>query len=253
VIEWNVEEAGIAVVRFAHPPANALDMEFLAAIVRTLDEIESSDARAMIVTGNGSVFSAGADLFRILEEGRDYIDLAGPLASAAFARMVTFPRPTVAAVNGHAIAGGCVLACACDYRVAAAGDVRIGLAELAVGVPFPIWALETVRLAVGSDRMRGLILGARTLGVEDAKDAGFVDEVVPVEELMERARAAAKRLARVPPDTYELTKRAILAPMVERAERATALDEEGADLWASEEVRESIRSFLRRTLGTDTR
>src|SRR5947207_2207164 len=105
---------------------NALNLELLEALEAALGEAERSPARAIVLTGQGPAFSAGADLFEVLEQGSDYIDAAGRSLSSCFAALFRFPRPVVAAVNGHAIAGGCILANACDHRVGAAGDYRVG-------------------------------------------------------------------------------------------------------------------------------
>ena len=245
---------GLAVIRLARPPANALDPEFMEAILGGLDEVEKSDVRALIVTGENNVFSAGADLFRVLEAERDDIDRGIATMSNLFSRLFTFPKPTVAAVNGHAIAGGSVLTCACDYRVAAEGDYRLGFSELAVGVPFPAWALEILRFGSGWKHARDLALMARTVSVDQALAMGIVDEVVPASELMERATRSAQRLARVPAGTYAITKRALIAPAVERAERLGAEhDRAVVDQWASEEVHQAIREFLERTVGKSKR
>src|SRR5919106_1546952 len=176
-------EKEIAILRFAHPPVNALGPEFMEAIIAGLDEAEESDARALIVTGDGMAFSAGADLFRVLDAAAE--DIAGGLAtmSRMFERLFRFPKPTVAAVNGHAIAGGAVLTCACDYRVASEGAHRIGFSELAVGLPFPRWALEILRFAIGSQHVRDIALVARTFSVDEAVRIGMIDEVVPPGDL----------------------------------------------------------------------
>jgi enoyl-CoA hydratase len=243
-------DSEIAVLRFVHPPVNALDLEFMEAILGGLAEAEVSEARALIVTGEGTAFSAGANLFRVLEEGADYIERAGSAMSRLFEQLFRFPKPTVAAVNGHAIAGGCVLVCACDYRVAAEGDYRLGFSELAVGVPFPRWALEIVRFAVGPQHVRDLTLMARTVSAAEALATGIVDEIVPPVGLMDRATAAAGRLARVHRETYALTKSALLAPGVDRVQRrGVEHDAEVARLWASDEVHAAIRAFLDRTVG----
>src|SRR5687767_13429329 len=99
----------LAILRMANPPVNALGPEFMEAIIAGLDKAEASDARAVIVTGDGIAFSAGADLFRVFDAPIE--DLARGIAtmSRMFERLFRFPKPTVAAVNGHAIAGGAVL------------------------------------------------------------------------------------------------------------------------------------------------
>ena len=222
----------------------------MQSLLKDIDDVEASGARALVITGENNVFSAGADLFRVLDEGSPYIAEAGATMSRLFERLFRFPKPTVAAVNGHAIAGGSVIACACDYRLCAAGDARLGFSELAVGVPFPRWALEILRFGVGWKHVRDVALMARTFGPDEALRIGIVDEVVPPGELMERAMKAATRLARVPTETYALTKGALVAPAVARVEAlGQAHDDEVARLWASDEVKASVRAFLDRTIG----
>jgi enoyl-CoA hydratase len=245
---------GVTVLTLARPPANALDPDFMEAILGGINEFDASEARALIVTGENNVFSAGADLFRVLEGERDSIAAGIDTMSRLFARLFTLPKPTVAAVNGHAIAGGSVLTCACDYRIAASGDHRLGFTELAVGVPFPAWALEILRFGAGWKNVRDLALMARTLSVDEALAKGIVDEVVPPEELMDRAMRSAQRLARVPAGTYAVTKRALIAPALARVEHlGDAHHREVVDLWASAEVHTAIREFLERTIGKSTR
>lgn len=247
-------EDQIAVLTMQNPPANALDPAFMEEIIGELDVVEKSDARAVIVTGEGIAFSAGADLFAVLEATREQIVGGIETMSNLFARLFTFPKPTVAAVNGHAIAGGSVLTCACDYRIAAEGDYRLGFSELAVGVPFPRWALEILRFGSGWKHARDLALTARTISVEQALAMGVVDEIVPAAELMDRATRAAQRLARVPAGTYQVTKRALIAPAIRNVELlGKEHDSAVVDLWASEEVHLAIRAFLKKTIGKASR
>ena len=135
----------VTVLRMEHGKANAVDTDLFTDIGAALDAIEDSSARALVLTGTGSMFSAGVDLFRVLDGGAPYLAEFLPLLSATVRRLFTFPRPIVAAVNGHAIAGGCVLAAACDRRVMNRDKGKIGVTELMVGVPFPADALETLR------------------------------------------------------------------------------------------------------------
>jgi enoyl-CoA hydratase/carnithine racemase len=248
------ETDGIAVLTLQNPPANALDPEFMEAIIGGLEKVESSDARALIVTGEGIAFSAGADLFRVFDAKREDLAYGIKTMSNLFSSLFLFPKPTVAAVNGHAIAGGSVLTCACDYRVAAEGDYRLGFSELAVGVPFPRWALEILRFGVGWKHVRDLALMARTISVEQSLAMGLIDEIVPPGELLDRAKRHATRLARVPAGTYQVTKSALLAPAVARVKAlGEEHDDKVIDLWASEEVQLAIREFLKRTIGKDKR
>ena len=104
-----------------------------------------------------------------------YLDEFLPALSEAFLAVFDCPVPVIAAVNGHAIAGGCVLACACDHRVMNQGHGRIGVTELLVGVPFPITALEILRFAVGTRRLSELACFGRTYRAAEAVGLGLVD------------------------------------------------------------------------------
>lgn len=221
----------------------------MGALADSLEELERNGARAIVLTGTDAVFSAGADLLRILEDGPDYVTRARPNANRAFEKLFTFPRPIVAAVNGHAIAGGCVLALACDHRVASSGDHRIGLPELRVGVPFPVWALETVRFAVAPPHLQRLMTSGKLCSVDEALERGLVDEVVEPTRLLERAVEIAGRMASITPATFALTKRQLREPFVTRARASSRTDDEGFAIWISEEARDSMRRFVDRTLG----
>lgn len=248
MIETTFED-GIALLTIDHGPVNALDIELLTAIPDALDAAEEASAKAIVITGMGSTFSAGADLLRLLEEGGSYVEAARPHASRTFERMFTCETPTIAAINGHAIAGGCVVALACDHRITIEGDHRIGLPELRVGVPFPIWALETVRYAVAQPHLQRLMYSGRLAVPEEAHALGLVDEIVAPDRLLPRAMEMASRLASIPRPTFALTKRTLRRPFADRARASEAVDDEGTAIWTSPEARASVRRFLDRTLG----
>jgi enoyl-CoA hydratase len=243
------QHEGILTLRLAHGKASALDVELLDALLRELEGV-ATDVRALVLTGTGSIFSAGVDLFRLTQEGADYVRRFLPLLSRFLCTLFTFPRPVVAAANGHAIAGGCVLVLACDARLMAEGAGRIGVPELLVGVPFPAAALEVVRFAVPRDKVQALLYTGRTLPPREALSAGLVDEVVAPENLLARAREVAGQLAQIPPPVYRLTKQSLRAPALERIERARELQDQAAlEVWAAAETRAHVREYLRRTLG----
>ena len=145
------DDGGVALIRMAHEPANVLTAKFSDALHAEFARArEDGGVRAVVLTGTGSAFSAGVELFRVVDEGAAYVESLLASLGALFHELRSYPKPLVAAINGHAIAGGGVIACACDYRVMAAGDGRIGLPELKVGVPFPAVALDIVRAVVPS-------------------------------------------------------------------------------------------------------
>lgn len=152
------ERGGITIVRLAHGKVNALDVELLQAIEKTFSSLDSH--KAVVLTGAGRSLSAGVDLKRITDGGLEYVKVFRPALSAAIKSVFCHPGPVVAAVNGHAIAGGCVLAVACDVRLMAGGT--IGLSEMRVGVPFPGVPLEVMRHALGPATRR-FVLSAELL------------------------------------------------------------------------------------------
>ena len=137
------EQGGVAVMRLDDGKANTMSLEFCEAVTARFADLSSS--RAVVLTGTGHIFSAGVDLLRLSEGGAPYVHKFLPALRAMFAAVFSHAAPVVAAINGHAIAGGCVLACAADRRLMAREGGRIGVTELLVGVPFPPVAMEIMR------------------------------------------------------------------------------------------------------------
>jgi enoyl-CoA hydratase len=244
------QRASIAILRLDHGKVSALDAELLEELDAALAAEERGPARALVLTGTGSSFSAGVDLFRVLEGGPVYVRRFLPLLDAALRRLFVFPRPVVAALNGHAIAGGCIIACACDRRILAEGGAKIGVPELRVGVPFPVLPLEIVRFAAASLTLQDLVYGGGTFGAAESLRRGLVDEVVPETELVARAVAAAENLAAIPPVAFALAKRQLRDPVLERVQRlAREMDARILEAWCETETAAAIRAYLDARLG----
>ena len=232
------EHGAVRVVRLNHGKVNALDLELLRALKDTFAAL--GDA-AVVLTGAGHCFSAGVDLRRVLEADADYAAAFLPALNAACRAVFEHPRPVVAAVNGHAIAGGCILALACDRRFMAGGT--IGVTELAVGVPYPSEPMQILRFAAGA-AAAGLALSARTMPPEEALRLGLVDAVVAPAELPERALAEAGRLARIPADTFALTKRQLRRDAVAAMDAGRSDDERVVAGWTSPGSRAAIAAYF---------
>jgi enoyl-CoA hydratase len=242
---------GLVVVRLTHGSANAMDTPMMRAMADEWRALAAEPTcRAVVVTASGPIFSAGAHLLSILRHGPSYLDEWLPALSDAFGGAFRFPKPMVAAVNGHAIAGGCVLTCAADYRLMAAGRSRIGVTELLVGVPFPLVPLEIMRFAAAPKELPNLLLGGGTFLPEDAVGQGLIDEVVPAAELLPRALAAAERLAALPPVSFQMTKRELRRVGYARMEQdLVASDKESRAVWGSDEVQAAMARYVEQTLG----
>jgi enoyl-CoA hydratase/carnithine racemase len=231
---------GVAVVRLEHGKVNALDLEVCQAISETFRGV---DAPAVVLTGAGPAFSAGVDLWRVLDGGAAYVSAFIPALVDAFAAVFTCERPVVAAINGHAIAGGCVIAAACDHRIMGAG--RIGIPEMLVGVPFPATALAIVEHAFGPVRARRLVYTGELLSAEAALAQGLVDEAAGPEALLDRAIAHATGLAEsIPPTTFAATKRhlnPLPGPSPYDGEVLRLWQERVADGWIAAYMQRTVR------------
>jgi len=240
----------VAVLRLAHGKANALDRELLEALEAACEELERSQVHAVVLTGAGPIFSAGVDLLRVVEGGADYLGSFLPVLDRAVRRFFALPLPVVAAVNGHAIAGGAVLTAACDYRLMAAGSGRIGVPELLVGVPLPVAPLEVVRFALPPQHLQEALYRGRTDPPEEALRRGWIDEVTEPERLLPRALEVAGELARLPQEAFRLTKHQLRRPALERMERhGPEVEPAVLALWTAEPTRAWIRAYVERTLG----
>jgi enoyl-CoA hydratase len=238
----------IAVLTMAHGKANALDIELLEGLIAAFESLRAAPERAVVLTGQGRMFSAGVDLPRLADGGPDYVRRFLPALHRLYDTVFFFGKPVVAAVNGHAIAGGCVLECCADRRIAAKDGGRIGVTELLVGVPFPAMAFEVMRFATAPQYFADGILSGATWLPDVALQRGLIDEVVEPSTLLDRAVAAAETLAALPPRTFEATKRQIRQPVADAMERhAPRIDKVAEEIWTSPATIEHIRGYVART------
>jgi enoyl-CoA hydratase len=238
---------GITTIRMAHGKASALDLEFCNGLTQAITQAAKT-ARAIVLTGTGRIFSAGVDLIRLLKEGDGYTADFLLAMDRCFRVLFECERPVVGAINGHAIAGGCILAAACDWRVMADQGATIGVPELAVGVPFPVTPLEIVRSACGDALTQRLALGCENLAPAEALRTGLVHALAPAENLAQAALEHARRFANAPPRAFALVKRQLRAPALERMRTLHDHDAAVAKEWHSPEVRSAIAAFVERTL-----
>lgn len=239
----------VTILRLARGKGNALNIELCAALIDTLEQLERDSSKAVVITGQGNVFGAGVDLPALVAGGADYVRQFLPLLQRAFEKVATFPKPIVAAVNGHAIAGGAILLLACDQRLLARGTARVGLTEVLVGVVFPAWPLEIARFATPAEHFQTLIFTGRTWQPDEALARGLVDELVEPELLIDRACAVAQELSAIPAVTYATTKLAVRRPMFEAARRQAELTDAAIiDHWSSPEILKHMAEFAVRTI-----
>jgi enoyl-CoA hydratase len=229
-IERAGERAGaVTVVTVDRPPANAMNVELLEQVVGALGDVAAARPGAVVIAGRDGVFSAGADL----KEVPGYGDAEQRRMVVGINEMVLggygLTCPVVAAVTGHAIAGGLVLALCSDHRVASTSG-RYGLTEVKVGVPYPQAAIGVVRAELSPQAARRLALGSRLTDAGECLALGVFDEIVPGGEVLDRALAVARELAALPGDVYARTKGDLRGAEL-AAMRAAAADDPLLDAW----------------------
>jgi enoyl-CoA hydratase len=240
-LDWDDDVATLTIDR---PDAlNALDVETLEAMDEALAEA-AEDARALVLTGTGDAFIAGADIGYMQDlstaEAQEWGDLGHTVADG----LESFPAPTIAAVNGYAFGGGCEMAIACDLRVASESAL-IGNTEIDLGI-VPGWgATQRLPRLVGDETARRLIFLGERLDAESAAEAGLVGEVVPDDELEETVEELAERLASKPAFAMRAAKQSI--NQFGEGSRTSGLAYEKrafAGLFGTHDQREGMAAFL---------
>jgi len=222
------------------PGKNALSTELMADI---LARVRAGNGDPLLVTGAGDAFSAGLNLKEVasleLDGMRRFLQLLEDMVQALF----EYPGPTVAAVNGHAIAGGCVIALCCDYRVATRDPkTRIGLNEVALGVQFPPKVLGMTRRRVPPRSLERVVLEAGLHDPETAYALGLVDELA--DDCLGTARARLERLAAHPRAAYVATKRGIRGSLALTPAEQREFDDVLVPSWVAPDAKDRMRAAL---------
>lgn len=224
---------GVRVLHMEFGRANALGPEVAGILAEAL----GTAAGPTVLTGEGRVFSAGLDLVAL--DGHDRDDMEGFVEqfSVLMTRALTAPYPLVAAVNGHAVAGGCVLALACDHRVGVDGPYKVGMNEMAIGLTLPAVVTEIIRGRLSAPHARRVILGGALYAPTDACDVGLLDELAPTaDDAITTACSVAASLGRSPRE-FAAMKGSLVSPIVEKfRETRGALDRRFLDSWFGEEA-----------------
>lgn len=221
---------------------NALGTDVMNECLRRIGE---AAGRPLLLTGEGPAFSAGLNLKEVAALDRAGAERFLEVLDRLVDTLYRYPAPTVAWVNGHAIAGGCVLALACDYRVAAPDPgCLVGLNEVALGLQFPPRILDLVRRRVPSEHLETVVLGAGLFAPVEALRLGLLDAVREDAEAHARARLA--ELAAHPLEAYAAAKHAIRPPLGATAKELAAFDGTGLASWVSPELKARIAKVLRR-------
>lgn len=215
-------EEGVAVLRFDDGKVNVLSHAAIDAFESALDRA-AADARAVCIVGRDGKFSAGFDLAIMTGEPDGTRRLVSRGAELLM-RLYLHPQPVVVAVTGHALAAGALLVLVCDVRIGADVPAKIGLNETAIGMALPQFAVELARDRLTTDALARATLAAEIYDPAGALEAGYLDRVVPADEVVGAAIAEANRLGAYRAGAYARTKEVLRRATVDRVEAGTAAD-----------------------------
>jgi enoyl-CoA hydratase/carnithine racemase len=233
-------------LRMARAPVNALNPELCADLEQAIAAAIADGAQGLVLSGGPKVFSAGLDVPYLLSLGDDRKSLSAAWGQffAAARALAQSPIPVVAAMAGHAPAGGCVLALCCDYRVMASGPFRIGLNETRVGLVAPEGIAQLLRRVVGAHRAERLLVSGDLVEAERALEIGLVDELTDIDDVPTRARKWLDDLLALPRQPMLLTRAIARADLVSAVQPERIQLDRFIDGWFSPDTQAGLHALV---------
>jgi Delta3-Delta2-enoyl-CoA isomerase len=239
-----IDHGPIRELRLNRPPANALSRELIGALREAIEAAPTNGARALVLSGTPGRFSGGLDVPLLLSYDRATIAELWREFYALLKALAASPIPIAAAITGHAPAGGTVLPIFCDARIMAEGDFKIGLNEVQVGLLLPPVILATLRRLVGPRQAERLAVSGALISPQEALAVGLVDELAPIEKVIDRALRWCQSLLALPSEAMSATRREARADLVAYFERNTDAELQGvAESWWAPETQSTLRAL----------
>jgi enoyl-CoA hydratase/carnithine racemase len=235
----------VAEIRMDRPPANALNRELVEHLLAALESTRMDGAHAIILTGRPGMFSGGLDVPELLGQDRRQVEAFWSLFFSLNRQLAGSPVPVIAAISGHAPAGGAVLTLQCDWRIGVTGNFRIGLNEVQVGLPVPSTIFLSLEQLVGSRVARRLATRGELLLMDAAAAIGLVDELVAPDDLLNTALERANELLALPPVAMNTTRLAAKAKLIE-AMSSSGDTAAATAWWFSAETQAEMRKLVAR-------
>ncbi len=239
------KEKGIATVTLQRGKVNALNEPMVEEIFDSFGNLETdTEVKSIIFTGAGKFFSFGFDVPEFMKYSKkDFISFMEKFTNL-YTYLFQFPKPIVAALNGHTIAGGCMLATACDFRIMATGKGKISLNEITFGAPVFAGSAEMLRFCVGSRNAQSILYSGAMYSAEEAFGLGLVDQVSSEDALLDDAVKVAQELAEKDSSAFTIIKKLLRKAVAEemvKHEKDYIL--EFADIWYSENTWEKLKQI----------
>ena len=239
------KDGDIATVTLSRGKVNALNEPMVEEITKSFEDLAiDNEVRSIIFTGSGKFFSFGFDVPEFLSYPKnDFIKYLEKFTNL-YTYVFHFPKPIVAALNGHTIAGGCMLATACDFRLMVTGKAKISLNEITFGSAVLAGSVEMLRYCVGSRNTESILYSGAMYSAEEAFQLGLVDQVSSEDALKEDARKVAQEFAQKDSSAFRCTKHLLRQPSAEemiKREKDAIL--EFVDIWYSEQTWENLKAI----------
>lgn len=232
----------IGTVQLSRGKVNALNDEVVEEIDHALSEMEAEDSiRALILTGRGSFFTFGFDIPEFMNYSMDDFSRYLLNFTNLYSRIFIFPKPVIAALNGHTIAGGCMMASACDYKLMVGGKAKISLNEISFGSSVFAGNTAILKHCVGTRNAQEILFSGKMYTAEEAFKLGLIDEITSEDDLSAKAETAAMDLAAKDPVAFRSIKQILRRPVLEEIVQFEKESiKEFVDIWYSEHVRMNL-------------
>ncbi len=239
------KDGEIATVTLNRGKVNALNEPMVEELTKSFEDLETdNEVRSIIFTGSGKFFSFGFDVPEFLNYSKsDFIRYLEKFTNF-YTYLFLFPKPIVAALNGHTIAGGCMLATACDFRLMVTGKAKISLNEITFGSPVLAGSVEMLKYCVGSRNAQSIVYSGAMYSAEEAFKLGLVDQVSSENVLTEDARKVAQEFAQKDSSAFRGIKHLLCQPAAEEMiKREKDVILEFVDIWYSEQTWENLKAI----------
>lgn len=239
------EKENIGIIKLNNGITNAIDIDLVKDFEKNLN-IAEKNFKGLIITGNEKFFSMGFNLPKLLKLDRKDFENFYIAFNELILKLYTIPIPTISVIEGHAVAGGFIIAIATDYRLAVS-DKKMGLNEINLGVPVPLFAIEILERLTDKRTSTNLLFTGELIKTQEALKYQIVDEIFPPEEIQTKAIDKLKSLTNKPRKAFEYTKKLITGPIKEKYKKYQDLDKEiFLESWHSEEAQTILKETAKK-------
>lgn len=240
------EKESVGIIKLNNGITNAIDIDLVKDFEKNLNIVEKN-FKGLIIIGNEKFFSMGFNLPKLLKLDRKDFENFYIAFNELILKLYTIPIPTISLIEGHAVAGGFIIAIATDYRFAVS-DKKMGLNEINLGVPVPLFAIEILERLTDKRTSTNLLFTGELIKTQEALKYKIIDEIFPPEEIQTKAIEKLKSLTNKPRKAFEYTKKLINEPIKEKYKKYQDLDKEiFLESWYSEEaqiiLKETAKKF----------